>query len=91
MVSLSRIFSLQIPLFQDIVEVQKDAVSPGQRFLIIDDLLATGGTLRAATEVIKLAGGIPAEAFLLIELTSLKGRAVNQDIKITSLLAYDEE
>ena len=63
----------------------------GQRFLLIDDLLATGGTLRAAIDVVKKAGGVPVEAFLLIELSSLNGRKKIQDVKVTSLLNYENE
>lgn len=77
---------------EDIVEVQKDAIVSGQRFLIIDDLLATGGTLRAAVDLISKAGGVPVEAFLLVELSSLEGRKkIPASTRITSFIVYDKE
>ncbi len=72
----------------DTVEVQADAVAPGQRVVIIDDLLATGGTMRAASELLRQVGADLRGAACLIELTFLKGRD-KIDIPCTALMTYD--
>lgn len=59
---------------EDRIEIQKDAIQPGQRVAIIDDLLATGGTMQAAVELVKKAGGVPVVTAYVIELENLKGR-----------------
>lgn len=63
---------------EDRIEMHSDAVSPGQRVLIVDDLLATGGTLSACLSLARRRGGAPCVvgASVLIELTALGGRAV---------------
>lgn len=68
--------------------IHKDAILPGERTLIVDDLLATGGTAAAATELIKqLGGGIVGAAFL-VELNDLKGREKLKGYEVLSLLQY---
>lgn len=74
----------------DTVEIQEDAVAPGQRVVIIDDLLATGGTLAAAVTLLRSSKAEVVGAACLIELTFLNGRD-NLDIPIASLLSYDSE
>ncbi len=59
---------------KDAVEMHKDAVAPGQRCLIVDDLLATGGTAAAAVELVAEQGGHVVECAFVIELTGLGGR-----------------
>lgn len=72
----------------DKIEMHKDAIEPGKRVLIIDDLLATGGTAEAACELVKKAGVLAGLAFV-IELTDLKGREkLPKDVKILSLAKY---
>jgi adenine phosphoribosyltransferase len=72
----------------DCLEIHEDAVSKGQRVLIVDDLLATGGTARAATGLVKgLGGQVHALAFL-IELVALNGRAKLAGETIHSVLKY---
>lgn len=72
----------------DKIEMHKDAIEPGKRVLIIDDLLATGGTAEAACELVKKAGVLAGVAFV-IELTDLKGREkLPKDVKILSLAKY---
>ena len=58
----------------NIVEIHTDAIKPGQRVLIVDDLLATGGTVSAAMELVEKLGGHVAGIAFLVELTFLKGR-----------------
>ncbi len=72
----------------DTVEIQADAVEPGQRVVILDDLLATGGTLGATVELFRGAGAEVAAAACIIELTFLGGRE-RLDIPFDALLAYD--
>src|SRR6185369_7623654 len=59
----------------DTLEIHEDAVKPGQRVLIVDDLLATGGTARATTELVKKLGGTVHGLAFLIELVALNGRS----------------
>lgn len=59
----------------DVLEIQTDAIRPGQRVVVVDDLLATGGTLEAAVRLIRKAQGEVVECVVLMELAGLKGRA----------------
>ena len=72
----------------DIIEIQADAVTPGQRVVILDDLLATGGTMAAAIKLLRGQGAEVAAAACIIELTFLKGRE-RLDVPFSSLVAYD--
>jgi len=72
----------------DRIEMHVDAVSTGQRVLLIDDLLATGGTMQAACSLIQQAGGEVAECSFLIELAGLNGRAKLDGYNIFSMLTY---
>ena len=72
----------------DRIEMQADAVEKGQRVVVLDDLLATGGTLAAGIHLLREAGAEVAGAATLIELTFLGGRA-KLDVPFQSLLAYD--
>ena len=75
----------------DTIEIHTDAISPGQRVLLLDDLLATGGTMAAACGLVQdLGGKIVAIAFL-IELAFLNGRAKLPDHDILALLTDDSE
>jgi adenine phosphoribosyltransferase len=80
-------YTYELEYGTDTVEVQADAITPGQRVVIIDDLLATGGTMRAATELLRQVGGDVRGAACLIELTFLNGRD-KIDIPCTSLMIY---
>jgi adenine phosphoribosyltransferase len=70
------------------IAVHVDALKPGSRVLLIDDLLATGGTAAAATDLVKMLGGQILEISFLIELAFLKGRQRLQGQKVRSLVVY---
>jgi adenine phosphoribosyltransferase len=72
----------------DTLEMHEDAVTPGQRVLIVDDLLATGGTARATTDMVKRLGGQVHALAFLIELVSLNGRARLEGEAVHSVLKY---
>ena len=73
----------------DRLEMQADAVQPGQRVVVLDDLLATGGTMAAGIGLLRGAGAVVPAAAALIELTFLKGRN-RLDVPFESLLRYDD-
>lgn len=73
------------------IEIHTDAVQPGQRVLIVDDLLATGGTMVAACELVKQLGGEIAGCAFVIELCFLPGREVLKDYEIHTLLKIHDE
>lgn len=72
----------------DSLEIHADAVKPGQRVLILDDLLATGGTARATTDLVKGLGGTVAALAFLIELVALGGRAKLPGERLHTVLKY---
>ena len=72
-----------------IIEIHEDAITNGGRYVIVDDLLATGGTAKAAAELVSQMGGIVVAHIFFIELTSLKGRDVLKGHDVRSLLVYN--
>jgi adenine phosphoribosyltransferase len=72
----------------DTIEIQSDAIAPGQRVIVADDLLATGGTMRAAIDLVRKVGGDVTAALCIVELAFLQGRA-KLDVPVTSMLTYD--
>jgi adenine phosphoribosyltransferase len=72
----------------DTIEVQEDAIAPGQRVIVLDDLVATGGTMRAAIELVQQRGGTVAAAACIIELGFLQGRR-RLNVPLTSMIVYD--
>ena len=72
----------------DILELHKDAIRPGQRVLVCDDLLATGGTIAATIELIEKLGGVVVGTAFFIELADLKGRDKIKGYDIISLMTY---
>jgi adenine phosphoribosyltransferase len=70
------------------VEIHTDAIQPGQKVLVVDDLLATGGTVGAALELVKRLGGEVAGIAFLVELTALQGRQRLQGHNVFSLIQY---
>ncbi len=73
---------------QDSLEMHRDAVAGGQRVLIVDDLLATGGTARATVDLVKQLGGKVDGVALLIELVALNGRARLAGEQVSAVLQY---
>ena len=71
----------------DTVEIQADAIAPGQRVVVLDDLLATGGTMNAAIELLREVGADVRGAACIIELAFLDGRA-RLDVPIDTLVSY---
>lgn len=73
----------------DVIEIQADAIEPGDRVVILDDLLATGGTMAAAAELLRSEGADVPGGACIIELTFLNGRD-RFDFPIETLIAYDD-
>lgn len=80
----------QLEYGSDTLEMHKDAIEPGQRVLVVDDLLATGGTARATVELAKSLGGEICGAAFAVELTFLNGRKKLAGYDVFSLLQYDK-
>jgi len=75
----------------DEIEIHRDAIQPGDKVLIHDDLLATGGTMEAACKLVEKLGGEISQISFLIELTFLKGREKLKGYEVQSLVKYDSE
>ena len=73
---------------KDVLTIHKDAIKPGQRVLITDDLLATGGTIEATIKLVEELGGVVAGIAFLIELSYLDGRNKLEDYDILTLMKY---
>ncbi|MCB9915518.1 MAG: adenine phosphoribosyltransferase [Planctomycetes bacterium] len=80
--------SYQLEYGSDTIEIHVDAASQGPRFLMVDDLLATGGTMAAALTLVRRIGATPVACAFVIELGFLPGRAKLGDVPIHSLLTY---
>jgi adenine phosphoribosyltransferase len=74
----------------DTIQIHKDAIADGQRVAIVDDLLATGGTLFACSKLVEKVGGIVTNVITLIELEDLKGREKLKDYTVKSIIEYDK-
>lgn len=81
-------FTYDLEYGSDTIEIQEDAIGPGQRVVIVDDLLATGGTMQAAINLVRQRGGLVAGAGCIIELSFLQGRS-RLDVPLASMVAYD--
>jgi len=71
------------------VEIHRDAILPGERVVIIDDLIATGGTAAAAAKLVEELGGIIVECAFLVELPDLKGREAMMGLPVYSIISFD--
>lgn len=75
----------------DTLEIHRDSINPGDKILLHDDLLATGGTAKAACELIEKAGGEVVQLSFIVELSFLRGRDHFKEYDIVSLVNYDSE
>ena len=82
-------FTYDLEYGTDTIEVQADCVEPGQKIVVLDDLLATGGTMAASVDLFRQVGAAVMGAVCLIELTFLNGRD-KLDVPFTSLVSYDK-
>lgn len=71
------------------IEIHKDAIQPGQKVVIVDDLLATGGTMEANIRLVESLGGTVVKVIFLIELAGLKGRERLSGYGVDSAIIYD--
>lgn len=71
------------------IEIHKDAVKPGQKVVLVDDLIATGGTMKAAAHLVEQLGGEVVKMLFLIELAGLEGRKLLSNYDIASVVSYD--
>ena len=70
------------------VEMHRDAIAPGQRVVIVDDLLATGGTCKATVRLVEQLGGVVAGTAFLVELTFLHGRSALEGYRIEAVIQF---
>ena len=75
----------------DTIQIHKDAIQPGDRILLHDDLLATGGTMEAACKLVEKLGGIVVQISFIIDLTFLGGTEKLKNYDVKSLIQYDSE
>ncbi len=73
----------------DRLEIHRDSLSAGHRVIIVDDLLATGGTVRATVDLVRQLGAEVVACLFVVELTALGGRERISDVPVHSLIAYD--
>ncbi len=71
------------------IEMHKDAVKPGQKVILVDDLIATGGTIEATIKMIERLGGEVVKVIFLMELKGLKGRERLKNYDVASVISYD--
>lgn len=72
-----------------VIEMHKDAIKPGQKVLIVDDLIATGGTTKAMIELVEELGGIVVGVVVLMELAGLKGREAVEGYRLDSAIRFE--
>ncbi len=80
--------SYELEYGKDTIEIHVDGVRPGERVLLVDDLLATGGTMGAALKLVRRIGGVPVGCAFVIELCFLNGRARLGDTPAHALVGY---
>ena len=71
------------------IEMHKDSIKPGQRVVIVDDLIATGGSVEAAIKLVEELGGVVVKVVFLMELAGLKGRERLKGYDVASVICYD--
>jgi adenine phosphoribosyltransferase len=87
--TISKTYSLEYGTAE--IELHDDAISKGDRVIIVDDLIATGGTVSAAISLVEQLGGEVLECAFVVELPELKGREEIKDYKVFSLVEFDGE
>ncbi|XP_055528658.1 adenine phosphoribosyltransferase [Wyeomyia smithii] len=85
-------YEYQFEYGTDVFEIQRESITPGQKVLIIDDLLATGGTMDAANKLVQRIGGVVKQNVVIIELTAIGGRSKLEASGCTvhSFIQYDD-
>jgi adenine phosphoribosyltransferase len=78
----------QLEYGTDSIEMHRDAVTPGMRVLMVDDLLATGGTMKAACELVEMAGGKVVECAFIVDLPDLKGKEKLEGYPVFALVIF---
>ena len=81
-------FTYDLEYGTDAIEIQEDAITRGQRIVVLDDLVATGGTMQAAIDLVRQRGGDGVAAGCINELNLLRGRD-RIDVPFTSMVAFD--
>ena len=81
-------YKRQLEYGEDCVEIHKDAIKPGEKVLLVDDLLATGGTAAAAIKLLKVLDADLIATSFLIELEALNGRALIDSPRTEAILTY---
>ncbi|TLY29538.1 MAG: adenine phosphoribosyltransferase [Ignavibacteria bacterium] len=81
----------QLEYGADALEIHADSIQKGEQVLVVDDLLATGGTARASCSLVRRLGGEIKGVAFLIELSFLKGREKLSDVEVFSVMSYDSE
>ena len=71
------------------IEMHKDAVKPGQKVVLVDDLIATGGTMKAAAELVEELGGEVVKMIFLLELAGLNGRSILSNYNVDAVVTYE--
>lgn len=71
------------------IEIHKDSIKPGQKVVLIDDLIATGGTIEAAAKLVEQLGGEVVKMLFLLELKGLNGREKLKDYDVESIVSYE--
>ncbi len=84
----TRSVTYQLEYGSDTLEIHEDALSPGTRVLIVDDLLATGGTIKAVSDLVQAQGAVIAGVAFLVELSFLKGKEKLKNFEVYSVLKY---
>lgn len=72
-----------------VIEMHKDSIQPGQKVVLVDDLIATGGTIQAAAELVESLGGEVVKIIFLMELAGLKGREKLSKYNVASVICYE--
>lgn len=79
----------QLEYGEDALEIHKDAILPGERVVVVDDLLATGGTAESACKLVEMLGGIVNKVLFLVELPNLQGRRKLSQYQVDAMFAFE--